>query len=125
VVAGATSAKLQLNSAAAQKIELDSQADDEELAGEARELSRREQLNKVLSSNIASLAASGISGEGTPASIALANAKTASASEGLEGLASRLKQAQLKRQGKNASKTGNLAAASTLLNTAVKSQQLS
>lgn len=111
----AVSAKSQIDAAKADEIELETQAEEEKLAGQTRELSRREQLNKVLSSNIASLAASGISGEGTPESIALSNAKTASSSEALEGLSTRLRESQLRRRGKNAKGLGRLGAASTLL----------
>lgn len=97
------------------KIELDKAAEEEKLSAESKELTRRQQLNKVLAANQVAGVTSGIAGEGTPQSIALATAKTASASEALEGLSSRLKQAQLKRLGKNAARGGGLAAASTLL----------
>jgi len=125
IISGIATARGQYVAGKTQQIELDKQAEQEELAADARELTRRQQLNKVLSANIVSLADSGMSGEGTPASIALESAEQASASEGIEGLSDRLKTAQLRRQGKNARATGGLQAASTLLNTGVKASRLS
>ena len=58
---------------------------------------------------------SGISGEGTPASISLASAKKASLSEATIGLSEKLKQAQLRRQAGYARQAGYLQAGSTLL----------
>ena len=124
LAAGALQARGQQVAGAQQKIEFEKAAEQEKLSAEAQELERRQKLNKALSANIVGLATSGISGEGTPASIALENAEQASASEGLEGLSSRLKQAQLKRQGSNAYAQGNMAAASTLLQTGTKYQNL-
>lgn len=109
----------------AQQYELEKQADEEKTAAEGRELSRRQQLNKVLSQSILGQTDSGIGSEGTPQSIALSNAKTASVSEGLEGLSDKLKQAQLRRQGKMARDTSKVAAASTMLNATVSAGQLS
>lgn len=120
----AVAARGQYVAGKAQEIELEQQAEQEETAAESRELARRQQLNKVLAANVVGLAASGISGEGTPSSIALEGAKQASISEGLEGLSSRLKQAQLRRQGATAKQVGTLQAASTLLNTSTKAAQL-
>jgi hypothetical protein len=51
------------------------------MAAQSRELQRREELNRALASNVVGQAMSGISGEGTPASIALASAERASLSE--------------------------------------------
>lgn len=96
-------------------IEIDMQADQEKIAAEGRELQRRQQLNKVLASNIVGLTGAGIAGEGTPASLSLASAKQASISEGIESLSDRLRQAQLKRQAATTRKAGDVAAASTLL----------
>ena len=101
-----------------QQYEYERQADQEEMAAESRELERRQKLNKVLSANVVAQSMSGISGEGTPQSIALESAKQASLSEGITSLSNKLKVAQLRRQGKMAGKSGKLAAASTLLNTA-------
>ncbi len=108
-----------------QEIEYEMQAEEEKLSAEAQELERRQHLNKALAANVVGLSTSGISGEGTPQSIALESAKQASLSEGLEGLSSRLKQAQLKRQGKNAAATGKYQAASTLLKSTTQAAQLS
>lgn len=107
--------KGQIDSAKSQEIEFERQAEEEKISAEGRELQRRQKLNKVLAANIVGVSTSGISGEGTPASIALESAKQASLSEGIEGLSTRLKQAQLKRQGKNVRAAGNIQAASTLL----------
>lgn len=101
-----------------QQYELERQAEEEKIAAQSRELQRRQQLNKVLSANIVGQATSGITGDGTPQSIALESAKQASISEGVMNLSDRLQQAQLQRQAKNARRTGKLQAASTLLNTA-------
>lgn len=107
--------KGQIDSAKSQEIEFERQAEEEKISAEGRELQRRQKLNKVLAANIVGVSTSGISGEGTPASIALESAKQSSLSEGIEGLSTRLKQAQLKRQGKNVRAAGNIQAASTLL----------
>ena len=101
-----------------QEIELNRQAEEERLAAQSRELQRREELNRALASNVVGQSMSGISGEGTPASIALASAKKASLSESTIGLSEKLKQAQLRRQGKSAKRAGYLAATSTLLKSA-------
>ena len=63
---------------------------------------------------------SGLAGEGTPASIALASAKQVGISEGAISLTDKLRQAQLKRQGSVAAQTGKLQAASTLLQTGAR-----
>ncbi len=114
-VSTAFSARAQSNAAKQQEIEYEIQADQEKLAAESQELDRTQKLNKVLAANAVGIADSGMSGEGTPASIALKNAEQASSSEGMASLTTNLKQAQLKRQARNASRTGNIQAASTLL----------
>lgn len=108
----------QVEAGKAQQEELERQAEEEKIAAQGRELQRREQLNAQLAANNAALAASGIATEGTPASIALESAKAISASEGMIGLSERLKQGQLRRQGKMARSLGNMQATSTLLNSA-------
>ena len=105
----------QVQAGKAQQEELDRQAEEERIAAQGRELQRREQLNAQLAANNAALAASGIATEGTPSSIALESAKAISASEGMIGLSERLKQGQLRRQGKMARSLGNMQATSTLL----------
>lgn len=105
----------QRQQAKAQEIELEKQAEQEKFAAESRELRRRQQLNKVLAANVVSQASSGISGEGTPASIALESAKQVAISEGVEALSDRLRQAQLARQAKNIRGATGIQAASTLL----------
>ena len=108
----------QIEASKAQQEELERQAEEEKIAAQGRELQRREQLNEQLAANNAALAASGIATEGTPSSIALESAKAISASEGMIGLSERLKQGQLRRQGKMARSLGNIQATSTLLNSA-------
>lgn len=115
VVVGADAS---IKSSKAQQIALDEQAEDEKFTAESRELGRRQKLNKVLSANIVSQSSSGILGEGTPQSVALESAKQVGISEGVEGLSSRLKQAQLRRQGKAISSAGKVSAGSTLLSSA-------
>jgi hypothetical protein len=98
-----------------QELELKRQAEEERLAAQSRELQRREELNRALAANVVGQSMSGISGEGTPASIALASAEKASLSESTIGLSDKLKQAQLRRQASSAKQAGYLASASTLL----------
>ena len=61
------------------------------------------------------MSTSGMTGEGTPASIALESAKQVGTSEGMIGLSERLQRAQLRRQGAMARGTAGIQAASTLL----------
>jgi hypothetical protein len=120
VASGITSAAATRSAGKAQEDELQRQAEEERIAAEGRELQRREELNKVLAARQMALATSGLAGEGTPQSIALSAAEKISLGEGMETLSSQLKQAQLKRAGKNARITGNVQAASTLLDTGAK-----
>ena len=122
--AGAVSARGQYVAGKTQEIELKRQAEEERMAAQSRELQRREELNRALASNVVGQAMSGISGEGTPASIALASAERASLSEATIGLSEKLKQAQLRRQAKSAKQTGYLAATSTLLKTGAQAASL-
>ena len=115
--AGAVSARSQYVAGKTQEIELNRQAEEERLAAQGRELQRREQLNKALAANAVGQAMSGISGEGTPASLALSSAKKAGLSEATISLSDKLKQAALRRQGRSAKKAGYLQATSTLLKT--------
>jgi hypothetical protein len=120
VASGITSAAATRSAGKAQEDELQRQAEEERIAAEGRELQRREELNKVLAARQMALATSGLAGEGTPQSIALSAAEKISLGEGMETLSSQLKQAQLKRAGKNARIIGNVQAASTLLDTGAK-----
>ena len=122
--AGAVSARGQYVAGKTQEIELKRQAEEERMAAQSRELQRREELNRALASNVVGQAMSGISGEGTPASIALASAERASLSEGTIGLSEKLKQAQLRRQASSAKQAGYLAATSTLLKTGAQAASL-
>jgi hypothetical protein len=98
-----------------QEIELKRQAEEEKLAAQAREIERRQELNRVLAANIAAQSQAGITGEGTPASLALASAKQAGLSEATISLSDRLRQATLRRQAAAAKQTGYISATSTLL----------
>ena len=116
-VAGGTalSARGQYVAGKTQELELKRQAEEERLSAQSRELQRREELNRALAANVVGQSMSGISGEGTPASISLASAKKASLSEATIGLSEKLKQAQLRRQASSARQAGYLQAGSTLL----------
>ena len=111
----AISAYGQVQAGKAQQQELERQAEEEKIAAESRELERKQELNRVLAANAASASMSGITGEGTPASISLESAKQIGSSEGMINLSEKLKRAQLRRQGANARSAANINAASTLL----------
>jgi len=120
----AVSARTSYVAGKTQEIELNRQAEEERLAAQSRELQRREELNRALAANVVGQSMSGISGEGTPASIALASAKKAGLSEATIGLSDKLKQAQLRRQASSAKQTGYAQATSTLLKGATQIAQL-
>ena len=124
VVSGVAQAGLQVQAGRVQKVELEKQAEDEKFAAEGRELERRQQLNKILAANTVSLAGGNMGMEGTPSSISLESAKQIGLSEGVNKLSDKLKQAQLKRAGKNALSGAKLAGAATLLSTGSKAAQL-
>jgi len=110
----------QVEAGKSQQEEFNRQAEEEKIAAEGRELQRKQELNKVLAANAVSASMSGMTGEGTPASIALESAKQIGSSEGMINLSEKLKQAQLRRQGANARSTSNIQATSTLLSGASK-----
>ena len=120
----AVGARAQYVAGKTQEIELKRQAEEERISAQSRELQRREELNRALAANVVGQAMSGIAGEGTPASIALASAERAGLSEATIDLSERLKQAALKRQAKSAKQAGYLASASTLLKGATQLMQL-
>lgn len=93
-------------------------AEEERIAAQAEELKRREELNRVLASNILSQATSGIAAEGTPASLALEQAKTIGESEGVLALSQRLRERNLLMEGRTARSMANLQAASSLMKAA-------
>ncbi len=124
-VSGGVSAYGQVQAGKAQKMQLREQAKQEELAAESQELARRQELNRALAANVAALSTAGISGEGTPASLALESARQAGLSEMTIDLSERLRKASLERQAKQATQTAGLAAASTLLQSGVRAGQLS
>jgi len=123
-VSGGVSARGQYVSGKVQEQELERQAEQERIAAEGRELQRREELNRALAARQMALATSGLAGEGTPQSIALGAAEKIGMGEGLETLSSQLKQAQMRRAGKEAARTGKIQAASTLLSTATSAAML-
>ena len=118
-VSTAASAYGQVQAGKIQQREFERQAEEEKIAAESRELQRKQELNKVLAANAVSASMSGVTGEGTPASIALESAKQIGTSEGMINLSDKLKRAQLRRQGANARAMGNIQATSTLLKGAV------
>jgi phage gpG-like protein len=122
-VSGGVSARASYVSGRVQEDELKRQAEQEKLAAQSRELQRRQELNRALAANMVSMGQSGLAGEGTPASIALAGAQQVGISEGAISLTDKLRQAQLRRQGSNAASTGKLQAASTLLQTGTQIAQ--
>jgi len=91
------------------------QARQEKIQAESEELARREELNKQLAAQNAAMAASGVATEGTPASIALEQAKTISQSEGMISLSGKLARAQTIRSGQAAKAAGYTQGLSTLL----------
>ena len=99
----------------AQQESFERQAEEEKIAAEGRELERKQELNRVLAANQVSASMSGITGEGTPASIALESSKQIGSSEAMFKLQKNLTIAQRKRQGKNARSIANISATSTLL----------
>jgi hypothetical protein len=120
----AVGARAQYVAGKTQEIELKRQAEEERISAQSRELQRREELNRALAANVVGQAMSGIAGEGTPASIALASAERAGLSEATIDLSERLRQAALKRQAKSAKQAGYLQATSTLLKTGAQAAQL-
>lgn len=104
----------QVEAGKAQQESLERQAEEEKLAAEARELQRRQELNKVLAANAVSMAAGGVSGV-TPESIALQTSKEIGASEQVISVSEKLKRRQIKRQGAMDRGTANIQATSTLL----------
>lgn len=122
--AAGVSAYGQVQAGKAQKVALQEQAKQEEFAAESQELARRQELNRALAANVAALSTAGISGEGTPASLALESAKQAGLSEMTIDLSERLRRASLKRQATQATQAAGLAAVSTLIGGSIRAQQL-
>ena len=120
----ATSAYGQVQAGKAQEIQLKEQAKQEEFAAQSQELQRRQELNRALAANVAALSTAGISGEGTPASLALESAKQVGLSEMTIDLSERLRRASLERQAQTAKGTAYIGAASTLLSGGAKAAQL-
>jgi hypothetical protein len=104
----------QVEAGKAQEEQSEIRARQEKMAAEARELQRRQELNKVLAANAVSMAAGGVSGV-TPESIALQTSKEIGASEQVISVSEKLKRRQIKRQGAMDRGTANIQATSTLL----------
>ena len=121
VVGAATSIYGQVQAGKAQQNELNRQAEEEKIAAESRELERKQELNRVLAANAVSASMSGITGEGTPASISLESAKQIGASEGMINLSEKLKRAQLRRKGKAANRAGKMGALGSAVSLALGS----
>ena len=121
---GLFTADAQLKSGKQTEYNLDAQADQEKLSAQGEEVNRRRRLNQMLSASTQAAASSGILGEGTPQSIALASAKNVTSSEGAASLSDKIRQDLLRRQGKEARTAGNMQAASTLLNTGISAYQV-
>jgi hypothetical protein len=124
-VAGGIQAYGQVQAGKAQKAAIREQAKQEEMAAQSQELQRRQELNRALAANVVALSTAGITGEGSPASLALESARQASLSEMTIDLSERLRRASLERQARSAVQTAGISAASTLLQTGVKAGQLS
>jgi len=122
--ATATSVYGQVQAGKAQEQQLKEQAKQEEFAAQSQELQRRQELNRALAANVAALSTAGISGEGTPASLALESAKQAGLSEMTIDLSEKLRRASLERQAKAAKQTAYIGAASSLLSGGAKMAQL-
>ena len=120
----AVSARGQYIAGKTQEIELKRQAEEEKIAAQAREIERRQELNRMLAANIAAQAQAGIAGEGTPASLALAGAREAGLSEATISLSDRLRQATLRRRAASEKQAGYLQAASTLLSGGARAAQI-
>ena len=120
----ATSAYGQIQAGKAQAQQLKEQAKQEEFAAQSQELQRRQELNRALAANVAALSTAGISGAGTPASLAIESAKKAGLSEATIDLSEKLRQSALMRAGKTTKQTAYIGAASTLLSGGAKAAQL-
>ena len=113
----------QIQAGKAQEAELKRQAEERRIQAEGEELERQEALGRALAANAVAAGMSGIKMEGTPASIALETAETASLAGGMANLSARLEQAQLRRQAKSARIGSQYAAAGTLLQGAASTGQ--
>ncbi len=108
-----TVAQVQAGKAAEEAAEI--AAEEQRIAAQNEELKRREELNRVLASNILSQAVSGIDSTGSRKSLALKATRTISGSESFEGLKSRLMQDSTILQGKTAKSMANMQAGASLL----------
>jgi hypothetical protein len=113
----------QLEAGKDQEAALKTQAEQERVAAESRELERQQKLNKALAANAVGMGMSGIKTEGTPSSISLQSSKNVGLSEGRINLSDRLAQAQLRRQAATTASAAKIGAAGTLLSGATKAYQ--
>lgn len=120
----AVSAYGQVQAGKAQEQALKEQAKQEELAAQSQELARRQELNRALAANVAALSTAGISGEGTPASLALESARQAGLSEMTIDLSERLRRSALERRARQETQIAGIQAASTLLGGASRAGEL-
>ena len=111
----ATSVYGQVQAGKAQEQAMKEQAKQEEFAAQSQELQRRQELNRAFAANVAALSTAGISGEGTPASLALASAEQVGLSEATIDLSERLRRSSLERQGRAAKQAAYIGAAGSLL----------
>jgi hypothetical protein len=125
LILGSTAVQVysQLEAGKDQEAALKTQAEEERVAAESRELERQQKLNKALAANAVGMGMSGIKTEGTPSSISLQSSKNVGLSEGRINLSDRLAQAQLRRQASTAASAAKIGAASTLLSGAVSAYQ--
>ena len=115
IVSTATQVYAGLEAGKDQEAALKTQAEEERVAAESRELERQQKLNKALAANAVGMGMSGIKTEGTPSSISLQSTKNVSLSEGRIKLSDRLAQAQKLREASTVAAASRIGAASTLL----------
>lgn len=123
-VSTAVGARGQYLAGKSQEIAYNEQAEAERIQAQAQELQRRERLNEALAQNVVGQSMAGITGEGTPASLALTTAESIGLSEGIIESSERLRRAALKRAGRNAKAVGNLQSFGTLLSGATRMASL-
>jgi hypothetical protein len=119
IAGGVLTAVAQRNAGKAESIELQQQAKQEESAAKDRELIRRRQLVRSLSTQIATFGALGVdAGTGSPASISLRDGRLADEETAIDRTRTQQQSNSLRRQAKSARRIGNLRAAGTLFATA-------
>jgi hypothetical protein len=113
IIGTGVSVDAQKKSSDAQESAFKRQADEEESASRERELARKEKVNHILAAQIVGLSASGITGEGSPTTIATESVRQESL-EGLADVATRSgRKRNLTNQASAARSLGNINAIST------------